>query len=179
MKVKNASFIIPLIVVAFTIPRAITYALDDIYLPYTSAKETADIINEKIEDDAIIIEGDAIAANNFGMSTYIQISKNVTFYNIPLNMKDDYKAKQRYGTDDQKKYDEFSYLDDDELARLLDEVSKEYEHVYYVSSLVRTCKGAETDRNIEVIGKYESIALLNQGEYLDNYNPTLKIYKIK
>ena len=178
-KVAYPAVILPCFIVMLTIPHAFVVANNEMNLA-TNSSEQAAFINKTVEDGALIIEGDIAASVFFDAATHLQVEKDVTYYDVPLDSYDDYHIKLRYDGVDDERYRKFNRLSDEALSKLIAEASAKYEHIYYVSTILTNCKGESTDYNAELVANYERLATLNDGKYMTNLkNVPLSFYRVK
>ena len=179
-KTKRPAIVLIYLFVALTIPRAFAVAITDYREPYANSNEIAAFVNEKIEDGALVLEGDATAIYSFSIATYEQVKKDVTFFNVLLNDIDDVNLKLKYDGKDHELYGNYTRLTAEELQMLLDSADKAFEHIYYVGMPKNNCSGDKERPYAEIMDNYEKVGELNSfSYYLEGAEPILEVYKIK
>lgn len=163
-------------IVATTIPCVMTNAIEDVNQPFSNAKEVAGFVNNNIEDGALIILSDANAHYTFGAASREQITKKVDIYNIVFESFDsDYQLQ--FSNASLSKVYNFPGIASYKIEELLDDFSKQYEHIYYVVG-IPTCGGISS-YNGDVLEQYDIIETLNTNTYLDVTHAPVRVHKIK
>lgn len=180
LKVKVSAIVLVCLLVALTIPRAIVCAKDDLEHKYSNSNEVAAFVNDNIEEDALIIEGDVSTSYSFNVAARVQITKDLDFYNIPLRTFDDYEAKLKYSNELIETYAKAGNVSDEDLKAVFDSASEKYEHVYYVGVVGKNCKGEDRLYNQTLLDEYDEAGTLNNDSYyIEQSKPLLKVFKIK
>jgi hypothetical protein len=166
------------LIMAMTIPFMVVNIVREFNMKYTSSSEIATVINDNVEDGALIIELDVPASTHITPAVYSQITKDLVFYNIPLNTLDDFDMKLRFDGERQSIYKSFRALTNAEVRNLIDESLKRYEHVYVITASRSGCKN-DRPKNEGVFREYEEIAYMNKDEYIKLNNVPLRMYRIR
>lgn len=177
VKMKIPATVILTFIVTASIPCVMFNAVEDLNKPFSNSKEVATFVNETIEDDALIILADPYAHYTFGAAAMEQITKNVKIYNIVFESFDSYGYQLQYSNASISKVQDYIGFTDAALAHKLADLSKGYEHVYYVVG-IPSCKNVDS-YNSDVLGNYEVITTLNEGDYLDVTHAPVRVHKIK
>lgn len=176
MKTKDSIYIILTTILALsTIPHAFTFAIDDLNRPFSNAKEISGFINEKVEPGSLIIEGDTAALLRSAVIS--NITNDVTIYNNILGRIEQHMDYLKYDNETIDRNRAFKGLTNEELEKRFEELSKEYEHVYYLA-YSPSCTDTARDNN-NVVSKYERVAVFNDRQYLDIGRSRVSMYKIK
>ncbi|MBR1734870.1 MAG: hypothetical protein IJ730_05420 [Alphaproteobacteria bacterium] len=179
LHIRNPSVVFMVILTMMTIPHAMVNAFSDLELPFTSSKENAEFINS-LPENSVIVEGDFPAYNQIDVATRSQITnKDVKFYNMMFDSLIDHNIDLKYNNQYVEELYNMDLAAEDKTIAKLDELSLEYENVYYMQSSRRTsCSGFEKTIPDWLV-KYKLVTELDYGRYKEpGHTPTL-VFKIK
>ncbi len=159
-----------------TIPKTFSYAINDFSLPFTSSKEIAENLDQ-LEPNSLLILSDFTSGQHINSAVFSRLSTPLDVYNIvteKLNGED----YLYYSNEVQEKYFNFQGISDEALAKIFEQFSAKYQHIYYAVA-TPSCQNAKPF-NYEVMKKYQIHYqyFFNTAELMTE-TPEMTFYKIK
>lgn len=178
LKVRYPIVIVIVVLVAFTIPRAIYDSVWDLEYQFSTSEENASFFNS-LPDGSVIIGEDIGAYGIFSADLRSKIINNLRIYNLSLDIDDKDTHFLKYNGEAVDLIKNKKELSLDDVLNKIDELAVENDHVYYIRESYRTpCNGNKPTIPVWM-EKHELITELDYGHYkIGGLSPVL-VFKIK